>query len=176
MTSTSDWAAKQKRLDGMPKPTATLTLYDDPAVRDRYQAAVKAADHAEEALAALPKDVHPSALALVQAQGYQAHAELQAATDERDLHTETLTFQALEREQLAELLLKHPPTEEDEEAGRDYHFDTFAPEVISAASMDGMPVEYAAKALKKWSLGDADDLWNVAWSVQRRKRTDLGKG
>jgi hypothetical protein len=87
-----------------------------------------------------------------------------------------LTFQALERGQLEKLLAKYPATEEDEEAGRDYHFDTFAPELIAAASTDGMPIEYATQALKTWSLGDSEDLWSVAWGVQRRKRTDLGKG
>jgi hypothetical protein len=30
--------------------------------------------------------------------------------------------------------------------------------------------------MKSWSLSDAQDLWNAAWGVQQRKRTDLGKG
>ena len=176
MTSTTAWADKQKRLDGMPKPTATLTMYDDPAVRDRYQAAKHTADRAEEVLAGLPKDADKGARALIEQEAKDARSELAAATAERDDHTVVLTFQALERGQLEELLAKYPATEEDEEAGRDYHFDTFAPELIAAASTDGMPVEYATQAMKTWSLGDFEDLWSAAWSVQRRKRTDLGKG
>jgi hypothetical protein len=176
MTSTTAWNSLQKRLDTMPKPTATLTMYDDPAVRDRYQAAKQASERADAYLDGLPKDVDKDARTLVEKQAQDARAELKAAQDERDAHTVVLSFQALERGRLEELLAKYPATEEDEEAGRDYHFDTFAPELISAASTDGMPLEYAAQALKTWSLGDSDDLWNVAWSVQRRKRTDLGKG
>jgi hypothetical protein len=176
MSSTTAWAAKQKRLDGMPKPTATLTMYDDPAVRDRYQAAKKTADRAEEILASLGKDADKDARTLLEKEARDARSELAAATAERDDHTVVLTFQALERGQLEELLAKYPATEEDEEAGRDYHFDTFAPELSAAASTDGMPIEYATQALKTWSLGDSEDLWNVAWGVQRRKRTDLGKG
>lgn len=178
MTSTTakDWAAKQKRLDSMPKATATLTMYDDPAVRDRYQAAKQTADRADAYLADLPKNADKDARALMEKQARDAHIELAAAQEERDAHSVVLTFQALERGQLEDLLAQHPATEEDEESGRDFHFESFAPELISASSADGMPLEYAAQALKSWSLGDSEDLWNAAWGVQRRKRTDLGKG
>ena len=111
----------------------------------------------------------------VQKQAREAQAALKAATEERDAHSEVLTFQALERADLEALVAEHPATEEEERDGAEFHRDTFAPALISAASVDGMPLEYAAQALKSWSLQDSDDLWTTAWGVQRRKRTDLGK-
>jgi hypothetical protein len=176
MTSTSSWADKQKRLDKRGKATSTLTMYDDPNVRERYLAAQQAAEQAEAYLAHLSKDADPEARALVVQQVADARAALQAATEDKEAHTVVLSFQALGRERLEELVAEHPANEEDEAAGRDFHFETFAPVLISEASVDGMPLEYAANAMKTWSLADSDDLWAAAWTVQRRKRTDLGKG
>lgn len=176
MTSTSTWADKQKRLDKRGQATSTLTMYDDPDVRDRYLTAKQKSEQADAYLVRLPKDTDADARALVERQVTDAAAELQAATQEKDAHTVVLTFQALSRERLEEILAKHPATEEDEESGRDFHYDTFAPVLISESSVDGMPLEYAQNALRTWSLADSDDLWLAAWTVQRRKRTDLGKG
>jgi hypothetical protein len=176
MNNATAWAEKQKRLDGMAKPTRELKLCDDPDVRDRYQAAKQVADRAQEYRDSLAKDADKDARALVEKQHKEAQAELNTAQAEYDAHTVVLTFQALERGQLEDLQAAHPATEEDEALGREFHFDTFAPELISAASVDGMPIEYAANAMKTWTLADSNDLWNAAWSVQQRKRTDLGKG
>ena len=176
MTSTTSWAEKQKRLDGMAKPTRTLAMCDDPDVRDRYQTAKQAAARADDYLKSLPKDADKDARALLEKEAKAAQAELKSAQDDYDAHTVTLTFQALERGQLEKLQAAHPAIEEDEALGRDFNFDTFAPALIAAASVDGMPVEYATQAMKTWSLADSTDLWNAAWSVQQRKRTDLGKG
>lgn len=175
MTS-SGWNALEKRLSGIKKPTKTLRMCDDPDLHDRYLAARQNAERAQEYLDALPKDTDDDTRALV----VKRHAEAQAVCDairkEYDAHTVTLTFRALERDHLEKLRAAHPATEEDEALGRDFNFDTFAPELISAASVDGMPLEYASNAMKTWSLADSEDLWNAAWAVQRRKRTDLGKG
>ncbi|MFF7527368.1 hypothetical protein [Streptomyces pseudovenezuelae] len=177
MTSTpSAWDALQQRLDARGKPTRTLALCDDPDIRDRYQSARLAAERADTFLASLPKDADKEARTQLTKEAAQAHADLEAARTEYEAHTVTLTFTALEREALEALQAKHPATEEDEERGTDFHFDTFAPALISAASIDGMPMEYAANAMRTWSLADSDDLWAAAWSVQRAKRTDLGKG
>lgn len=177
MTSTtSTWADKQKRLDKRGQATSTLTMYDDPAVRDRYLTAKQKSEQADAYLARLPKDTDVDARTLVERQVVDAAAELHAATEEKDAHTVVLTFQALSRERLEEILAEHPATEEDEEAGRDFHHDSFAPVLISESSVDGMPLEYAQNALRTWSLTDSEDLWLAAWTVQRRKRTDLGKG
>lgn len=175
-TTATDWAALEERLDNLPKPISTLKLCADADVRDRYLAATQAHTRADDYLKSLGKGADKDARALVEKQVKDAKADLDTAQAEYDAMTVTLTFQALQRDQLQALLDEHPATEEDEEKGGDFHFDTFAPELISAASVDGMPAEYAANALKTWSLSDSDDLWAAAWSVQRRKRSDLGKG
>lgn len=174
MTSTA-WAAIQKRLDSMPKPTQTLHLCADPDVRDRYHTAKQAAARAEDYEKSLGKDADKDALALVRKQVREAQAELNAATEAYEAATVTLTFQALERGRLEALINEHPPLE-DEEQDSEFHVDTFAPALIAAASTDGMPLEYAQQAMQTWPLDDWKALWGAAWSVQQRKRSDLGKG
>ena len=176
MTTATAWDAIQKRLDDMPKPTQILRLCADPDVRDRYHAAKQAAAHAEDYLKTLSKDADKDALALVRKQIRDAQADLKEAREAYEAATIILTFQALERGQLEDLIKDHPPTEEEEQEGKEYHTDTFAPALISAASTDGMPLEYAQHAMKTWALDDWKSLWGAAWLVQQRKRTDLGKG
>lgn len=175
MPSTA-WDAIQKKLDAMPKPTQTLRLCSDPDVRDRYQQAKQTAQRAEDYLKSLTKDADKDALTLVRKQTKEAQDTLKTAQEEYDAHTVTLTFQALERGQLEDLIKAHPPLEEEEEDNAEFHFATFAPALIAAASVDGMPEEYAQHAMKTWALDDWKSLWGAAWLVQQRKRTDLGKG
>ena len=174
--SKTPWDALQKRLDGMPKPTRTLTLCSDPDIRDRYLVAKRQHTAAVEYQNALSADADKEATTHVVKQVTEAAAELDEAHKAYTANSVTLTFQALDRGQLEELQAKHPATEEDEELGRDFHFDTFAPALIAAASVDGMPLEYATQAMRTWSWVDAEDLWNAAWSVQQTRRSDLGKG
>lgn len=176
MSSTSGWNAVAKRLDGMKKPTKTLKMCDDPDIHDRYLQTRTTVERTREYLDGLSGNADADARAIYTRQHVEAQAAFDAAREDYDAHTVTLTFRALEREELEKLQAAHPAGEEDEAMGRDFNFDTFAPALISAASMDGMPLEYAASAMKTWSLADSEDLWNAAWSVQRRKRTDLGKG
>ncbi|MFF6866638.1 hypothetical protein [Streptomyces ardesiacus] len=177
MTSTS-WAEKQERLRSLKKPTAVLRLCEDPAARDRYHTAKQAAAAADEYLKRLKSqtDVDAGALAMVEKEHKTAQTELRAAQKAYEACTVTLTFQALERQELESLERKHHADEEDEANGRDTAFDDFAPALIAAASLDGMPADYAREALNTWPTGDADALWEAAWSVQRTKRSDLGKG
>jgi hypothetical protein len=176
MTSTNAWAAIQKQLDSMPKPTQVLRLCADPDVRDRYQTAKQAAARAEDYEKSLGKDADKDALSVVRKQAREAQAELKAATEAYEAATVTLTFQALERGQLELLIKAHPPLEEEEGDGAEFHVDTFAPALIASASTDGMPLEYAHQAMQTWPLDDWKSLWGAAWSVQQRKRSDLGKG
>jgi hypothetical protein len=177
MTSTTAWDAIQKQLDAMPKPTQVLRLCSDPEIRDRYQHAKQAATRAEDYLKSLGKDADKDAIALVRKQTREAQDALKEAQSEYDAHTVTLTFQALERGQLEDLIKEHPPTEEEEEKdSAEFHFDTFAPALLAASSADGMPLEYAQHAMRTWALDDWKSLWGAAWSVQQRRRTDLGKG
>lgn len=177
MTSTtSKWDALQKRLDGMPKPSRTLTLCSDPDIQERYLTAKRKHAGAVEYQDALPADADKEAKTLVERQVREAAAELDEARTVYTANSVTLTFKALERGQLEKLQAEYPATEEDEELGRDFHFDTFAPALIAASNVDGMPLEYATHAMKTWSWADTQDLWNAAWSVQQTRRSDLGKG
>lgn len=178
MTSTtgSDWSALRKRLDNVKKPVRTFALCEDPDIRDRYVKAKRAAELARVSLEQLPKTADKDARAHVQQQAIEANAELDQARQAYDAVTIVLRFTGLERAALEDLQTKHPATEEDEANNWDFNFDTFAPELIAAASLDGMPAEDARHFLDTWTPPDAQDLWNAAWSAQQSRRTDLGKG
>jgi hypothetical protein len=182
MTSTTNWAELKKRLDQVKKPIRTFKLCEDPEIRERYLGAQRTAEQADtylkqfKAQAKEADGFDAEALAAVEKQAKDAKAELAAATKAYEAATITLRFQTLEQQELDDLQKEHKPSEEDEANGSDFAFDTFAPALISAASLDGMPVEDAATYLKTWGPQDASDLWRAAWSIQHAKRTDLGKG
>lgn len=176
MTSTtSNWDALQARLDKVKKPVSTFRLCDDADIRDRYLTAQRDAEQADAYLKSLPEGADADARALVDRQAKDTKTELAAAKKAYDAHTITLRFTALERQELEDLQNKHPASEQDEEKGNDFASDTFAPALISAASLDGMPVEAASRYLNTWTSGDASALWRAAWNVQHTQRTDLGK-
>jgi hypothetical protein len=176
MTSTSTWGALQKRLDGVKKPVSVFRLCEDSDLRDRYHAAKREAADAAEGVRQLPKDADPEVAVMVKTRAATAETELAQVQQQYDKACITLRFTALERKILEDLQNKHPASEEDEARGDDFAMDTFAPELIAAASLDGMPVDYARKCLDTWAPGDARDLWHAAWSIQQHRRTDLGKG
>lgn len=176
MTTTTAWDDLAKQLDSLDKPVTTLKLCRDPEVRERYLAAKQAQEQADRYLKQAPKDTDAEALALLTKEAADAKTELTAAQKAYDAQTITLRFTALERKTLEDIQKAHPASEQDEANGDDYAMDTFAPALIAAASLDGMPVEAARKYLDTWSPGDARDLWTAAWSIQHTRRTDLGKG
>jgi len=175
-TTANGWDALAQRLDNVKKPVQAFHLCDDVAVRDRYLTAKQEAEQADAYLKALAKDTDTEARALVEKQAKDAKAELAAAQKAYDAHTVTLRFTALERQQLEQLQNLHPASEEDEAKGNDFAFDEFAPALISAASLDGMPVDAARRYLDTWTPADAMALWRAAWNIQHQQRTDLGKG
>lgn len=177
MTSTpanTSWAAKAKRLDALKRPTQTFTICEDPDARERLTTAKAEARQADDLLAASPEN--PSERAVYEARAKQAAKELAAARKAFDAVSVTLTFTALERTALEALQAAHPASEEQEADGEDYAMDTFAPALVAAASVDGMPVEAARHYLNTWSAADARALFTAAWSIQHKQRTDLGKG
>ncbi|MDX3527138.1 hypothetical protein P1P75_11960 [Streptomyces sp. ID05-39B] len=174
--SSTTWDALEKRLDNVKKPVQIFRLCDDTDVRARYLAAKREDEQAAAYLEGLAKDAEAEARALVEQQARKAKAEFAAAKKAYDAHTVVLRFQGLERDEIKDLMAKHPPSEEEEANGSDWDEDTFPPALIAAASLDGMPEEAAARYLKSWLPSDARDLWNAAWSVQNTRRTDLGKG
>ncbi|MGV2914736.1 hypothetical protein [Streptomyces alfalfae] len=174
-TTASTWADKAKRLNALKRPTQTLTICEDPDIRERLAKAKAEAKEAADILAGLDKDAETTHRALREERVKQTRAELTAAQKAFDAVSVTLTFTALERTALEELQAKHPATEEQEADGEDFA-DTFAPALVSAASVDGMPEDAAREYLNTWSFADARALFRAAWSIQHTQRTDLGKG
>lgn len=177
MTSTtSGWDALRKRLDSIKLPTATFTICEDPDLRHNLNRAKSEHEQAHALLAALTNDTDPDVKTLRQKAADRAADDLDKAQKAYDKASVTLRFTALERKALEDLQKKHPPTEEEEADGAEFHMDTFAPALISAASMDGMPLEDAQHFLNTWATADAQALWRAAWGIQHQQRTDLGKG
>ncbi|MCX4571525.1 hypothetical protein OOK48_34975 [Streptomyces viridodiastaticus] len=176
MSNPTAWDVIQKQLDAMPKPQQVLRLCSDPELRDRYHQAKQNAARAEEYLKSVEKDADKEAVAAVRKQVRDTKTAFDQARQAYEAATVVLTFQALERGQLEDLIKEHPPTEEEEADGDEFHAETFAPALIAASSLDGMPLEYAQHAMRTWALEDWKSLWGAAWSVQQRKRSDLGKG
>jgi hypothetical protein len=176
MTNASTWDALKKRLDSIQLPTASFTICEDPDVRQRLHRATNADQQARDQLATLTDDTDPQVKAMLAKAAADAATELTEAKKAFDKGSVTLRFTALPRVELEALQKKHPPTEEDEADGQDYAMATFAPALISAASLDRMPLEDAQNFLDTWSAADAAALWRAAWTIQHQQRTDLGKG
>ncbi|CAL9666862.1 hypothetical protein SUDANB145_07204 (plasmid) [Streptomyces sp. enrichment culture] len=173
---TTTWDALKKRLDSIKLPTATFTICEDPDVRAALHRAKDIRDRAAERLDAVTDDTDPATKDLLVKRLDNAEGAVSAAQKAYDKASVTLRFTALERRALEDLQRQHPPKEEAEATGDDFDLGTFAPALISAASLDGMPVEDAKHFLDTWSTADAQGLWRAAWSIQQQQRTDLGKG
>ncbi|MFK8851258.1 hypothetical protein [Streptomyces sp. Ac-502] len=174
-TTATAWDRLAKRLDTLTPATTTFTICDDADLRQRLAHAKTAVDDAETALAGLQPEDEPHR-PLVRKRAEDARDALAAVQAEFDQRAIRLHFKALARQELEALQNAHPASEKEEEAGEDYEMETFAPALISAASVDGMPVEYARHLLDTWSAADARALWHAAWSIQHQSRADLGKG
>lgn len=172
---TTTWDQVAKRLDKLKPATTTFTICDDPDVRADLARARAAAEEADATLRQLTADDDPNR-ALFVGRAEKAHAALAEAQKTFDKQAIRLTFKALPRQELEQLQRAHPASETEEADGEDYAMDTFAPALIAAASVDGMPPEYAKHLLDTWSAADAQALWRAAWNIQHTTRTDLGKG
>lgn len=164
------WAAKMERLRRRARPQNKLRICDDDQLRQRFEEAEQAARRARF-LADANFDDELSAR-----NAAEAAVALEAARAELDDASDFLTFLALPRPVLEELITKHPPTEQQAEEGAVFNPDTFPAVLIAAASFDGMSQEEAAELLATWSAPDAGMLWEAAWQVQQESRVDLGKG
>lgn len=171
------WAAKRARLSNRTNVTAKLRICDDDQLKEALADAQRTHLQAQALVQALTED--PSGADRL-ADAQQALAlcdtavqEAQAAVDEQSTF---LFFRALPRPEYEALIKENPPTEEQAEAGEPWNTDTFAPALISASSVDGMPLEDAVYYLDNWGPAEALDLWNAARSVQNTSRMELGKG
>ncbi|MGW0542328.1 hypothetical protein ACWD0D_18715 [Streptomyces griseoincarnatus] len=164
------WSAKMDRLRRRARPQNRLRVCDDNELRQRYDEAEQAARRARFVAEANPGDeLAASQYADAESARDQALAALDAAS-------EFLTFRALPRPVLEELISEHPPTEQQAEDGAIFNADTFPAALVSAASVDGMSRDEAEELLNGWSAPDANALWDAAWQIQQESRVELGKG
>ncbi|MFB6643165.1 hypothetical protein ACFCYF_38745 [Streptomyces chartreusis] len=174
MAGETQWAAKMRRLRERPAPQRTLRVCDDEQVRRTAFLAAEALERArhvaksdpdDEAVARRVKDLEP------------AHVEAQRALAACSVR---LTFRALPRPVLEELISAHPPTEEQAAEGAAFNPDTFPTALMAAASVDGMSEAEATELYGAWPAAEANALWEAAWQVQQVGRTDVvadvGKG
>lgn len=164
------WAATMERLRKRPLPQSVLRICDEPGLRDAVEKAEQGAKRARLLAEATPESTVLASRA-EQAEDHHRAAEAKLATA-----SITLTFRALPRPALEELIGEHPPSEEQAKDGAGFNSDTFPPVLVSAASVDGMTVEEAGELLGSWSSADANALWEAAWRVQQETRADVGKG
>ncbi|MFJ4887781.1 hypothetical protein [Streptomyces sp. NPDC088731] len=164
------WAATQERLRNRTLPTATLTICDDLDARQSLDVARYALRRIEGEAADRPGDQ------AVKDAVAKAKADMETAQGAFDKASIILTFRALPRLEFEALKKAHPATEEQAEDGHDLNVESLGPELIAAASVDGMPVEAAREFLDTWSEAEAAALFNAAWNVQETTRMDLGKG
>lgn len=164
------WAATRERLRNRNRHTAALTICDDLDVRNALETARYALRRLQAEAADRPGDqTVKDAVAIAE----QDVATAQAAFDAAAI---VLRFQALPRLEFEALKKAHPATEEQAEDGHDLNVEAFGPELIAAASVDGITVDDAREYLDTWSEAEAAALFNAAWNVQETSRMDLGKG
>lgn len=163
------WAAKMTRLRSRSRPQNTLRVCDDDQLRRRFEEAEQAARRVRFIAEANPGDEQAARQA---AAADALRDEARTALDEA---SDFLTFRALPRPVLEELISQHPPTERQTEEGAVFNAETFPAALVAAASVDGMSWEEAEELLNSWSAADAGALWDAAWSVQQQSRVDLGK-
>ncbi|MEU0722880.1 hypothetical protein [Streptomyces sp. NPDC006140] len=169
MSAEGSWAAKMDRLRRRARPQNKLRVCDDDQLRQRFEETQQAARRARFVAEANPGDEQAAQ------QAEDAAATYEDARSALDAASEFLTFRALPRPVLEELITQHPPTEQQTEEGAVFNPDTFPAALVSAASVDGMSREEAEELLNTWSAPDANALWDAAWSVQQESRVELGK-
>lgn len=167
------WAAKQAKLKARQNLTAPLRICDDADLKVALADAKRA-----QRLAAADLEVQDTSDGKAAAKKRLAAADkaLAAAQEAVDAETVTLWFRGLPRTAYEALLKAHPPTEQQAEDGDPWNTDTFAPALVAASSLDGMPLEDAEHFLNEWSAAEAQALFNAAQSVQQTSRLELGKG
>ncbi|MBY8884786.1 hypothetical protein K7472_07995 [Streptomyces sp. PTM05] len=163
------WAAKMERLRRRPRSRKKLRVCDDDSLRRRLEEAEQAARRARFLAETSPDD------GAAAGQAEEADAAVEAARAALDDASDFLTFLALPRPVLEDLIAEHPPTEQQASGGAGFNPDTFPAALIAAASLDGMSEAEAAELLATWSAPDANALWEAAWQVQQESRVELGK-
>ncbi|GAA1919838.1 hypothetical protein [Streptantibioticus ferralitis] len=163
------WAEKMERLRRRARPRKKLRVCDDDQLRQQVEEAEQAARRARFLAEAAPDDAQAARNTV------EADAAVETARTALDDACDVLTFLALPRPVLEELISQHPPTTQQAADGAAFNPDTFPAALIAAASFDGMSEAEAAELLNTWSAPDATALWEAAWGVQQESRVELGK-
>ncbi|WP_406354272.1 hypothetical protein [Streptomyces sp. NBC_00658] len=166
------WETKMERLRHRSLPERVLRICDDTALRQEHDAAGRAVSRARLLADSDPDNATLARRATAATRRYEAAAEA--------LHKASvcLTFRALPRPALEELIHTHPPTDQQAADGAAFNPDTFPAALIAVSCTDGMSEAEARELLDSWSAPDANALWESAWEVQQEARTgpaDLGK-
>lgn len=165
------WTATREKLRNRLRPTATLTICDDPQAKEVLAAAQYVARRAREQAQASPGSAPLSA---VLNDAEKALAAAQTAFDEAAI---VLRFRALERPDFEALKAAHPAKEEDAEQGIVVDVEACGPALIAACSLDGITQAEAQEYLETWAEGEAAALFNTVWHLQGdSSRLDVGKG
>ncbi|MFD7867313.1 hypothetical protein [Streptomyces sp. NPDC059783] len=164
------WAATRERLANRTRPTATLTICDDLAVKKDLEVARYTLRRLEEQAKESPDDK------TLQDAATSAQNDLEKAQGKFDKTAIVLTFRALPRKEFEALKKAHPATEEQAEDDLEFDVESLGPELVSAASVDGITVDDAREYLDTWGEAEAAELFGTAWGVQQTVRMDLGKG
>ncbi|MGW3401184.1 hypothetical protein [Streptomyces zhihengii] len=167
--TTKKQTSVRDRLNARTRPTSRLTICDDHEVKQRLANAEY--EHTRAGVVAEGEGTEATRKRLDDAK--KALDQARAVFDEAAI---VLSFQALERPAWEALKAKHKPTEEQAEEGMHFDAEALAPELIAAASLDGLTVDDARRYLDTWAAGEAIDLYNAALNVQHESRLDVGKG
>ncbi|MFD3926531.1 hypothetical protein [Streptomyces sp. NPDC058614] len=163
------WEKKMERLRHRSLPERVLRICDDAAVRQEDDVAGRAANRAR-----VLADSDPDNATLAR-RATEATRRHEAASEALHKASVCLTFRALPRPALEELIHAHPPTDQQAADGAAFNPDTLPAALIAASSTDGMSETEARELLDSWSAPDANALWEAAWQVQQESRADLGK-
>lgn len=157
------WQAKMQRLQSRPPLERKLKVLDDDDLKNRI---AKARRDVERHKARDPEGDEVAG----------AQAELDRLEAEAAERTIVLTFRGLPRKAYEQLIVDHPPTKDQKAKGMEYNVDTFAPALVSACSVDGMPVEDARMLLEEWNQTEAGMLFGAALAVNQEQRLEVGLG
>ncbi|MFD5451184.1 hypothetical protein [Streptomyces sp. NPDC127100] len=164
------WAQKMARLKARAAAEVPLYLWQDQALREKFEEARRLAQRARKHAEADPEDTE---LAKAADAAEKALEEIRAA---HEADCEVLVFRALPGDTFTKLVQRHPPTEEQVESGSDWNEDTFPAALVAAASVDPMTEDDAAELLATWGVADRAALFQAALSAQNTRRSDWGKG
>ena len=107
-----------------------------------------------------------------------ARARVEEAKAALDEVTVVMTFRSVGRKAYDDLVMAHPPTDEQKEMDYSYNPETFTPAIIAASCVEpDLTLEEATAIFDEWNGSEISQLFLTALEVNTARRTaDLGKG